>query len=258
MSNKEFGALSLEQFKKLIDRIPELLDEGRRLRVDIASLPSERLDELFGVDFEWSWVYELPFVEHVALLVVMFGMHGMLTAANSSADPQQCILSEIGADEWEVSVGDGVPFPLAAALIIALERTIGSISTYQRSLSSLVQAVRDHDDTRALFMAVRLDRTIVSCPTIASRIARAEVTDDGDFFKGLRNALKGPSRRYWQGDFVKMRFSLVLLRDMGVDSMSDREIDDLFQKTLRLFVHGQANIKNIRAHYQASRKIPTI
>lgn len=256
---KKYSKLTADQFRQLIDHLPKFLEQGTELRKYIATVSGKRLTEVLGAEFGWSSIYELPINKHIALLVLSADEGPMLSDAANATDPQQYILDEISRELGDdVSSKAGTPSATAVAALIALERSFLSITTYQRSLSSLVQEVREQGSDKALFMAVRLDRAAVNCPSIAARIARAELANDLEFFKGLRNALKGPSKKYWQGDFIKLRYALVLLREMGVDSMTDAEMGVLFQETLGLFKHEHAAVKNIRAHYQASRKIPTI
>jgi hypothetical protein len=82
--------------------------------------------------------------------------------------------------------------------VFSLQRTILSVMLFQRSLSGLVQDVRETGNLDSMFNAIRVDRAVMSCSTFEDRIARAELMGDKRFFHRLRNALKGPTQKHWQ------------------------------------------------------------
>ena len=125
---------------------------------------------------------------------------------------------------------------------------------YQRSLSALVEEVRQGDD-RALFDAVRVDRSIVACPTIASRISRAELCEDREFFLRLKKAFKGLSRKHWEA-YNDLRYVLFVLREFGLDKLSDEELEKLLVHELKVYRNIPSARRNLRKLYAESRKIP--
>jgi hypothetical protein len=72
-------------------------------------------------------------------------------------------------------------------ILFSLQRTIVSIMLFQRSLSGLVQDVRETGNLDSMFNAIRVDRAIMSCSTFADRIAHAELVGDKRFFKPQRS-----------------------------------------------------------------------
>ncbi len=106
-------------------------------------------------------------------------------------------------------------------------------------------------------MAIRVDRAIVFAPTVADRIARAELRKDEAFFRHLRSALKGPLKKHWEA-YKDLRYALMVLRDLGFNSLSDAQLEYLMVKVLRVYPDTPAARKNLRAQYQHSRKIKTI
>ena len=254
---KEFGKLTADQFKQLIGTLPELRRQQGELRDAIREVPSSRLDELLVDGYNWGCVYELTFHEHVALVVHCLGLSPYLKALASVPDPQQKFLDEIWDESKVDEAAITAPAQAVIGLVFSLQRTILSVMLYQRSMSSLLQEVREQGSSEALFKAVRVDRAVVAAPSVADRIARAELRKDEVFFRHLRSALKGPSRKHWDA-YNDLRYALFALRELGFDKLTDAQLERLMVDVLRVYPANPSARKNLRAQYQQSRKIKTI
>jgi hypothetical protein len=241
----------------LIDSLPELRRQGLEFRAAVAAVPAARLDELLTSNYNWAEVYELGFIEHLALVVYAFNMGEYFKAVASDPDPQQ----RLAADLWTRELPDDHPVNAEKqhliGLVVSLQRTILSIMLYQRSMSSLIQEVRELGSNEALFKAVRVDRAALATPSIADRIARAELRKDETFFRHLRSALKGPLKKHWEA-YTDLRYAFVALREFGLDKLSDAQLEHLMVDVLGVYPKTPAARKNLRAQYQQSRKIKTI
>lgn len=254
---KEFGKLTAEQFKSLVDALPEIRRQGSDLRTAIAGVSKQRLDELLVADYNWASVYELTFHEHIALVTYVLGLGGYLKAVVDSPDPQQKMLEELW-DEAKVNESAiTAEKQHVIGLVFSLQRSILSVMLYQRSMSSLLEEVREQDSHDALFKAIRVDRAAVAAPSIADRIARAELRKDEAFFRHLRSALRGPQKKAWEA-YYDLRYALAVLRELGLDRMSDVQLENLLVDTLRVYPQTPSARKNLRAQYQQSRKIKTL
>jgi hypothetical protein len=132
------------------------------------------------------------------------------------------------------------------------------MATYGRSISSLLQDVRDNHSHESLFKAIRMDRAVIGCPTAMKHIAKAQIRDNKAFFKRLRSALAGPSKKEWEG-LDRMRYTFLVLREMGVDDLSEAALEELMVDKLQVYPRGKGGArKALRAHYSYSRKVPTI
>jgi hypothetical protein len=208
-------------------------------------------------DFNWGVLYELSYAQHVAYAMYAFGLIPWFGEVTSAEDPQQAML-----DAWPMEIDDdqvtkGFEPQELVALAYSLQRTVLSVLLFQRSLSGLVQEVRESDSMEALFNAVRVDRTAMTCPTIADKIARAQMRDDKYFFQRLRNALKGPTQKHWMA-YCDLRYSLFALRELGFKSLSDAQLEKLLVHTLKVYPDTPSARKNLRAQYQLSKRITTI
>lgn len=254
---KPFGKFTLAQLREFIQYAPELrvqMDELDRL---VRAGTSERLNALVSAGVWWADAYELGFVEHLALASAALGLGPELEQIAKSPDPQQALLERMDdkpPDEHHAAVTEAQLFGLA----MSLGKTVTSLMAHGRSLSSFVQAVRETGDVKALIEVVRIDRSAVACPSIAARIAQAELMADEAFFVRLRNALKGPSKKVMRGHFDQLRWVFAALREVHVDHLSDAELEQLLVHDLGIYPNVPTARKNLRAQYNRSRKLKTI
>jgi hypothetical protein len=120
-------------------------------------------------------------------------------------------------------------------------------------MSALIEDARAGDDD-ALFNAIRLDRSALACPTNFARISKAEGLDEKRFFERLRSALKGPSKKHWES-YRGLRYALVVLREFGLDSLSDAELEHLLVDVLEVYPKSFSARKNLPKQYYESKKI---
>lgn len=255
---KEYGKLSLPQFQQLVKRLPELRGQFKELPVVIKAARPKAVREILDKDFYWAEVYELPLTQHIALLVYAFGRVQKMKDIAQAPDPQQATLDWAETDDlgdWNGGEGGVFKKKHLVGLVVALQRSILAIMLYHRTLSALVEEVRAGNEA-SLFLAVRVDRSMVACPTFADRIARAELENDKDFFRHLRSALKGPSKKHWEA-YQDLRYALYLLRELGFDQMSDAQLEDLLVQQLKLYPNLPSARKNLRKQFTQSKKIAT-
>lgn len=64
---KEYGKLSLDQFKELVNELPEIRNQMQVVPKLIQSTSKEKINKIFDRGFFWAYVYEMPFDEQLAL-----------------------------------------------------------------------------------------------------------------------------------------------------------------------------------------------
>lgn len=258
-SDKEYGKLTEGQFKRLIRQLPEYRKDAKELQESFRSASAAKLREILGDGVWWAPVYELSLLEGVALLAYVLGMGDRIIEISRTPDPQEAVLEDIERGyegEWDGGPGGKFSKGDVVALVTALQRNILSIMIYKKSLSSLIAEAREGDDD-SLFHAIRLDRTVVSCPTVAMRISEAELRQEKRFFLRLISALKGPSKKHWEG-YQDLRYSLVMLRELGFGELSDAELEHLLVDVLQVYPKSFTARKNLRKQYYESKKIKTL
>lgn len=254
--DKKYGKLTEEQFKAVIGGLGEIKNQRQEFTGLMAKVSESRIKEVFTGGYGWADCYELSFVEHIALAVVAFNHAEMLSAAAASKDPQQFILDSLCHTD-PVEAHPAFELQHLVGLAYSLQRTVLSILLFQRSLSGLLQEFRETGSKDALFKAIRVDRTVMNCPTVADQIALAELQGNKQFFRNLKNALAGPSQRHWMA-LCDLRYSLYMLREMGFDDMTDDQLEQLLVHTLKVYPNTPTARKNLRAQYQQAKKIKTI
>lgn len=260
---KEYGQLTADQFSRLIGTLPELRKQQASLQDLVASVPKERIDELLVSGYNWASVYEFSFYEHLALIIFALNKVDYVKELAASLDPQQKALDDIdkelagGSDDDDIDHHPWFEKQEVIGLVFSLQKTILSIMLFQQTLSDLVRRVRENNDLDALFNVIRVDRAAVACPSIADRIARAELLNDKNFFLRLKKALKGPSKKHWE-NYKDLRYSLFALRELGFDKLSDVQLEKLLVHNLKVYPDIPSARKNLRQQYQHSKKLNTI
>ena len=257
-SEKEYGKLSLEQFKCVIKELPEIRSQMQELPELVRTVSKEKINEILDKDFYWAVVYKLPFRDQIALLFCALGRVQKLIEISKSTDPNQAAIdwgNTEKADDWNGGEGGLFEKKHVIGLTVAMHRNILSIMLFHRTLDKLVEEVRAGNDA-ALFQAVRIDRSIVACPTFADRIARAEFDNERMFFLHLRSSLKGPLKKHWEM-YKDLRYALFMLRELGFNKMSDVQLEDLLVHKLKLYPNIPSARKNLRKQFTESKKIST-
>ena len=133
-------------------------------------------------------------------------------------------------------VGKKHEFKEFMGYLYSLMRTIECLSVYGRSLNALIiDVVNGSDD--ALFKILRIDRSALSHPTIADRLARAELEQDEQFFKTLSSALSGKTAKQ-NPEYRDLRYMLAVLVDIGLlDQLSIDQRYQLLCVDLGLYPH---------------------
>lgn len=259
--DKEYGKLTSEQFQALIKELPEIKGQMKELPDLVRSASKVRIKEILAGDFVWSEAYEFPFETVIALLIAALGQSQAIIDIANSPDPQQALIEWGKSDSTEDwNGGDGGKFTMSnlVGLLVANQRNILSIMLYHRTICDLVKSVRENGDNadENFFKAVKIDRSVLTCKTFAKRLAKAELTNDKDFFCHLHKSLKGIPRKHWE-TYNDLRYGFAILRSCGFNKLSDAQLEDLFVNKLGLYPKHHSARKNLRKQIYESNKIAT-
>lgn len=257
---KEYGKLTEDQFKRLIKELPELRKQEKELEQAIKTASKEKLKELLTDDLPWASMYELTYVECLAWLLLALGAHDKLKAAAQAEDPQEEVLRMMNDedDDWNGGAGGEFTKTDVIGLATVAQRNLLSIMLFKRSICSMIEEARagGPNSDSCLLNAIRVDPTVITCPTASKRLAEAAWLGDKRFLIRARSALKGPLKKHWEG-YRDLRYSLVLLRDMGL-KLSDQELEHLLVKVLKVYPDTPSARKNLRKQYYESQKIKSL
>jgi len=236
---KEFGKFTLEQLRQLAGlllSLPHLQGQWRGLLDELES----KLAEKDIPPFYWSTAYIDDFYTLIAKFTHLCSHDAWLSSSMNMDDPQQSVLDKAqNAFETLDDDLDNGPEPRGKlheilGLNYALIKNLECIWLYGFPLNTLV-AMASYGHDKSLFKAVRIDRSIVSCPAIAGRLAHAEMFGDTNFFKKLRNALNGKPKKP-KDEYGPLRFILFQLSEDGtLDRLSIEERYNLLCVDLRLY-----------------------
>lgn len=228
-------------------------------------------DKLFGNETEflaWCFLYELPMKQHAA--AVMEGTlegyakivqkeqvdawHEQLVGTPGQIAALPGVLSQIEQhfDTQEVTKAEAQEMLSTLAtclgLSVSLYNSLRCVLYHGCFLNELIERVRKQDD-KALFDAVRIDPTVIGCPSVSVRISKATLLQEAPFFKKLKAAINGKQVKREQANFQKMRLVLEVLHESGATRLSDEQLHELFVEELKLYsahAEGGGSAKALR------------
>ena len=239
--DKTFGKFNFDQVQQLIDALANLEQEVKDLRTAFSD-NHDKVSEICTPGCYWSGLYELPFLTHLALAVKILGIEQNFTVAAQSHDPQQALLDRIDDDlpDWTGGPDSQYEPKHLLGAVISLTYSLESLVVHSKYLNELVDDVRKGNDS-ALFKAAQIDRSIVSCPTFADRIARAEFELDELFFDKLSKAIKTKPKKPKE-EFRELRFTLQALEEAeGLEGLGMEAAYRLLCIDLNLYPHDGAD-----------------
>jgi hypothetical protein len=240
-----FGKLSSDDLQLFLG----LADEFDREFIEAQDILVQKRDQLFAADClkpSWSHLYELPILQHVAQGFPNNGVDFIRQMVESPSQIQfaKAALDSFDAelDAWEPSEAekDEMRKQLAAifAFSYSLTKTFRSLKVFGLYLNDLVAIVRDGGDRaeKALFAAVKIDRTVLACPSINAYVSQRVLLNDEAFLKDLRKAEVGKLTRREQRNYQQVRLVLQTLKEVGAKRLSPGDLYQLFVDELNLIV----------------------
>lgn len=236
------GKVSPADIRLLLTYLPIL----ERDADDCQAIARQNRKRIFARDCanpQWCHLYELSALEHIGHTVTGVGLSADLAECAKSPNPISAVLGKLqtvskALDQWEPSVEEREQLrPNVAAHLgigISVLNTLRSLMAYGVYLNDLIAQVRAGDDA-SLMKAVRIDATVIGCPSVVRRVSEAALEGDHRFVAKLKNAIGGKLAKQEQANFRKMRLVLRVLHDTGAGRLSDDQLYDLFVKELDLY-----------------------
>ncbi|MGC2457149.1 MAG: hypothetical protein WA435_04045 [Gallionellaceae bacterium] len=229
-------------------------------------------DKFLGDDaklFGWCFFYEFPVKEHLSMALVAMtqcneeGLKGkqvvdwfnQLKDAPSEVGALPTVIENVNVHFNEMGAPNDAEIEEARPYLaqiygigLSMENTLRCVLYHGCYLNELIERVRLGDD-KALFDAVRIDPTVIGCPSVNVRISKATIMKDNRFFAKLKAAINGKMAKREQANFQKMRLILEILHESGATRLSDEQLHELFVEELRLYsgnAKGGGNAKALR------------
>ena len=218
--------------------------------------PNEKIQKFYKTAPVWADLYELP-----SLQVVVSGINGMglaprMEEAIASGNAYQFLQADLDNHFHDVPE-QTVSLDVLLRHVMPIWFSLESISYYGCSMSGLVALARDFGEADALFKAVSIDSSAMNCVPIAQVITRAQLARDTDFLKKLALALNGPSKKIMTS-LQEMRFSFFVLRELGLNDLSEQDLLSLMVGALDVYVDAPTAGKNLSEAYRKSKNQKTI
>ncbi len=223
-TKKTLGKLSPDQVSQLNVLIDSFINIDA-LIVEMQSIPRfQRLMARPSVLFQWSFLYEMSFMEMTIAMINAMGEMQFISDAAKSDDPQQAVFDYIESYEpkdTQTKVRASKLLTIAA-LLIAIRNTIKAIEFYSISMNRLVELGAQGDEM-SLIKAVTIDPTVLATPSIAKYVALASMAGNADYLTELYTAAaNGPHESLEV--HRKLRFITATLADAGAFEVAKREL----------------------------------
>lgn len=212
---------------------------------------NDRLFDKEDEEFSWCHLYELPTKDLTVLLCTgllqFISLEQILGWFKQMADCP----GSIGAlpDIWNQvhehfdarpnPTKDDLeslrPFlPEISAAFIAVQYSLWCVLYHGCFLNELIERARKGDN-KALIDAIKIDTSIIGCPTVVGKISKATRLQDVKFFAKLKSAINGKKEKLKQDNFQKMRLVFEVLYEAGALRLTDKQLYQLFVEELKLY-----------------------
>lgn len=246
--HSKYVKTSIESIRAFLEVWPNFSSEFLFTKQEI--LNNQELFVHENASFSWCHLYELHFNEHVVIVnnSIIKLIPDLLDVYKALASKQD----QVGAipdflnkfdnvlSKQEFAKNSDVAREFAPNalkiyfLSTSLFNTFKSFAVFGKSINELLKLARAGEDS-ALFDAIRIDKTVIGCPTAVERISRAEFFENADFFKKLQKALNGKLGVREHKNYQKMRLVFEILHEVGADKLSDDDLYELFVKELKIY-----------------------
>lgn len=236
------GKLTSEDLIVLLTLIPvyeEIIKDGQK------TIRKKR-DKIFtpqSMSSSWHHLYELSYNEHLARFIVDIGQVEEVKEMAASDNPPQAgiaalkeaIESEDGLD-LELDDESRLGLSLILGVTHSLSLNFKSLLTFGLYINELVAIVREGGKERdkALFNAIKIDPTVIGCPSISRRISQAILEDDQDFMKGLKKAFQGKFTKRENRVYQLQRLITQILLETNAPALGAEDLYKLFVEQLKI------------------------
>jgi hypothetical protein len=245
----QLGKISSEDLVVLLGYVPLLFSDEAEARGLLVG-DSDRVLSPDSLNPSWCHLYELPAKEHFGRCMVAFGAVDMLKELAQAPNQLQVmaqLVEEVRAsDDEEPDEEDdlsdeerenlrkslGLVFGLGKSIMNSLQ----SLLIFGHYINDLVAIARAGgvDADRALLSAVKIDPTVLGCPTAVARLSRAVMLDDKQFLAKVRLAIGGALTKREQKGYQQMRLVLQVLHESKAPKLGSADLYKLFHDELNL------------------------
>lgn len=242
-------AEDLQLFLGLSDLLFDEADEAQQVLI-------ENAERIFAKDCArplWCHLYELPIRQH-AFHGLTFLEDDFIQQASQSPNQIQFMLESLQRtsaeiDDWKPTGEEKEALRTNLASIFALSyslvRSFHSLQVFGLYLNDLVAIVRSREERSkwALLSAVKIDPTVLGCPSVGLYVSQRVLLNDSKFLRSVKRAIGGKFSALEQRNYQKVRMVLQVLREVGAKRLSAAELYELFVEELALIARDRDSDK---------------
>ncbi|MEW6314469.1 MAG: hypothetical protein AB1513_10605 [Pseudomonadota bacterium] len=243
-----FGGVTLSTLKRLRQFLPKLRTIPQETR-EFARANREAFEKLLPQDFSWARLYELTAPQLSLLTLSSIGLiDRLIESSRAGVNLNEFLIQQVMGQPLEDELIDNWAgghqglFNKVDTIAIhcANTATIRCLMVYGHYLNDLV-SMACKGDSEAFFKAISIDRTVLTLPSFAAHLARAEFYGDKRFMIHLRKAVKGKPHENFlvHQDLRVMLQCMSEARMLGELTMS--EADQLFIRELKVYSDGEGD-----------------
>lgn len=236
------GRLSSEDLIILLDLLPlyeQIIKDGH---VTIR----EKRSKIFSpksVSPSWCHLYELPYNEHLARFIVGLGAEDELIKMAESDNPPRTAIQELqksiqSDDGFDLQIDENSEseFGLIMGVTYSLYLNYKSLLTFGLYINEQVAIAKEGGikGDKAIFNAVKIDPTVIGCPTVSRRISQAILEDDQIFIEDFQNAFRGNLTKRQHRVYQLQRLVLQVLLESKAPSLPAEKLYELFTEELKI------------------------
>lgn len=251
------GKISIDDLKLLLGLYPKLMGKEFEEARQFFLFSEAKLFAEDTIPAVWCHLYELPAKPHFAIAMLAAGGEDALREIAQSQNHIQAIPPAmekfIGSLDSRYSTKDEVDdlrkslqfiFGLSVSVLNSF-RCLLTFGSYLNDLIVKVRAGGKGADT-ALLRAIKIDPTVMGCPSVLIRMSRAVMLDDQKFLVKVGRAMNGKLTKREQKNYQKMRLVLQVLHETGAPKLKPDDLYELFREELNLVRDeaGEGDVKN--------------
>lgn len=225
---RQYGKLTLEDFKALFLLLPQLDQERQELQAKIAERPEEFAEKFLTTGFTWAHLYEVPFPTLLAGFLAVSGVdQAVAHIAKQEAPVKAALALPETIQDMEWSGGTGGKFTPGDLLgyLHAVAGNLDCLLIYGCYLNDLIGRAKE-GDMDSLFNAIRIDPSAVAGPTASFFISLSVVEGDKAFLEAVGQAMSGKTGR--QASYLKkFRFLMQVLHEASELGRPTQELVEL-------------------------------
>lgn len=240
----QIGTISSHDLELLLHLQPELFKELEEARESLIEI-SGRLFTTDTVSYSWCHLYELPAKNHFISVFEQLGLRYLLEDIATSPNQFQALpkviekfyhelnKKELDSNEAESLVRN---LPSIFGLSLSVANSVRCLLIYGSYLNDLIAIVRNGSSQAdaALFKAVKIDPTVLACPSVNSRVSKALMFQERTFLNKLHQAVNGKFTKREQANYQNMRLILQILHETNAPRLGEADLYQLFVEELDL------------------------